>query len=391
MIVCWHFLGPQWRHRIPTSPAYSESPLPKYWSVSGKSSLEGVTDFKKLANLSVVALVFYGRPPTVSLLDCYLKRNLVENGGILDQVIWLARTKKEEDLEWLDALVDTSPSYTRHNLTFEDKDYRSAYDIIQNGTMYVKIDDDIVFFEDTTIPSLVSTRLQHPEYFIVSANIMNQPSLSWVHQHLGAIKPYLPEIEPPLGLPYIDSNSSNYNFTTSGNWRASELPVWDGPYTFNYTDYFLQHPNGPNPGHRWLPLETFNTDGTPIMDTAYDAFSQGLWQWQIAAQEHYSFFDNLEKNELYKYKVHMWDYNYARMGIQFVAMMGEDINLSKPIEEEDDEYYFSEVMPYTTRRHGIVDGRAMAAHYSFEPQREGIGSTDILDRYRAYARENICF
>jgi hypothetical protein len=40
---------------------------------------------------------------------------------------------------------------------------------------------------------------------------------------------------------------------------------------------------------------------------------------------------------------------------------------------------------------GIVDGRAVAAHYSFEPQRDGIGATDILDRYRAYATENICF
>jgi hypothetical protein len=217
--------------------------------------------------------------------------------------------------------------------------------------MYIKIDDDIVFFEDTAIPSLVSTKLNHPEFFIVSANIMNQPSLSWVHQHLGAVKPYLPELEPAPGSEsFIESNATNYNFTSSGNWRASELPTWDGPDGFNHTEFFLQHPNGPSRGHRWLPLDAFNTDDTPIMDTAYDAFSRGLWHWQIAAQEHYSFFENLERNELYRYKVHMWDYNYARMGIQFVAMMGEDINLSKPIEQEDDEYYFSEVMPYSTRR-----------------------------------------
>jgi hypothetical protein len=71
VIACWHFFGPQWGER--TSPSHHHARLPKYWSVSGKGNLEGVTDFKKPENLSVVALIFYGRPPTVSILDCYLK------------------------------------------------------------------------------------------------------------------------------------------------------------------------------------------------------------------------------------------------------------------------------------------------------------------------------
>jgi hypothetical protein len=217
--------------------------------------------------------------------------------------------------------------------------------------MYIKIDDDIVFFEDTTIPSLVSTRLNHPEYYIVSANVMNQPSLSWVHQHMGAVKAYLPELEPPPNRTLSKRlNSTAYNFTSTGDWRASKLPLWDGPVNFNHSEYFLKNPNGSYPNHRWLPVDQYNTDETPIMDTAYDAFSLGLWHWEIAAQEHYSFFEHLENNELFRYKVHTWDYNYARMGIQFVALMGDDINMGKPIDQDDDEYYFSELMPYYTRR-----------------------------------------
>lgn len=38
----------------------------------------------------------------------------------------------------------------------------------------------------------------------------------------------------------------------------------------------------------------------------------------------------------------------------------------------------------------VVDGRALVAHYSFKPQKDGIAATDVLDRYRAYAVENIC-
>jgi hypothetical protein len=71
LLGCWHFFGGQSGQGM--APLGAHAPLPKYWSVSGKGSLEGVTDFKKPENLSIVALVFYGRPPTVSILDCYLK------------------------------------------------------------------------------------------------------------------------------------------------------------------------------------------------------------------------------------------------------------------------------------------------------------------------------
>lgn len=71
IITTWHWIGAPSHVSTPQLPAFRKQP--KNWSVSGKGNLEGVTDFKKPANLSVVALVFYGRPATVSILDCYLK------------------------------------------------------------------------------------------------------------------------------------------------------------------------------------------------------------------------------------------------------------------------------------------------------------------------------
>jgi hypothetical protein len=70
-VGCWHFLGSFSGSKTSLSRPHVQ--LPKYWSVSGKGNLEGETEFIKPENLSVVALVFYGRPPTVSILDCYLK------------------------------------------------------------------------------------------------------------------------------------------------------------------------------------------------------------------------------------------------------------------------------------------------------------------------------
>jgi hypothetical protein len=272
-----------------------------------------------------------------------------------------------------------------------------------------------VFFEDTTIPTLVYTRWTHPEYYVVSANIVNQPSLSWVHHRMGVIKPYFPELLSSMhseedeksdedqssteiserdqdSEPEAGAHSSSEAPFGQVDWRASHLPSWSGPEDFSATEWNPDH----SP-HRWLPLRTSDDpasyhaalERTPIMESSYSAWGAGLSHWQLAAQEHYSFFEHLENNELWRYKFHTWDYDYDRMGIQFIAMMGRDINIAKPL-EADDESYFTETMPARLRRHAVVEGRGLAAHYSFGPQREGMAKTDVLDRYRAFAEENIC-
>ena len=38
----------------------------------------------------------------------------------------------------------------------------------------------------------------------------------------------------------------------------------------------------------------------------------------------------------------------------------------------------------------ILDGKGIAVHFSFNAQKEGMEKTDLLDRYRAYAEENVC-
>lgn len=241
---------------------------------------------------------------------------------------------------------------------------------------------------------------------------MNQPSLSWVHHHLGVVKPYFPEYNtemkkaleedrifkekaakeeeekvkaelakveqqtatdakknPPRStakkptsthrpagtikgsqatLPSKSSSASPTPLYTTHptDWRASLLPPWKGPENFTVPADF-KTPASP---HRWLPLPQGSVlDTTPIMATEYGAFTPALWHWTIAAQEHYSFLEHLERNELWRYKFHKWDYYYKRLGIQFIAIMGRDINLAKPL-QQDDEAYFSETMPAKLKR-----------------------------------------
>jgi hypothetical protein len=118
--------------------------LPYDWTFSDKAPQGLDASWQKPAELRVVGLVFYGRRASVSILECYLKRNLVTNGGMLDEVIFLARTQDQDDLDWLDETVASEPLYTRQNVSTYDGEYASAYDLCEDDVMYIKIDDDIV-------------------------------------------------------------------------------------------------------------------------------------------------------------------------------------------------------------------------------------------------------
>ncbi|KAI4289861.1 MAG: hypothetical protein L6R35_000863 [Caloplaca aegaea] len=91
----------------------------------------------------VVGLVFYGRRDRVEVLDCYLKQNLLSNGGLLSEIIFLARTDDVDDLAYLDELVESTPGYTRRDVGGKAT-YGQAWEVVQRGVMYVKVDDDVV-------------------------------------------------------------------------------------------------------------------------------------------------------------------------------------------------------------------------------------------------------
>ncbi|KAI9719704.1 MAG: hypothetical protein M1828_006137 [Chrysothrix sp. TS-e1954] len=331
------------------------------------------------AYTKVVGLIFFGRRSRVSILDCYLKRNLVENGGVLDEVRFIARTDNAEDLEYLDELVRTSKSYTRVNITnshgkTNKVNYGQVWDLAKKGELYIKLDDDVVFIGNETIPSLIKSKIEHPEHLAISANVINNPALASTHYHLGAIRPYLPDLSP---LPAENEKSPS--------WRASELPPWTGPPDFR----LAKHSSTSGPRHRWLPLpSTFGLDGTPIVMTDWRFGGAALNSWSVAAQEHYSFLENLEKGELSRYDLHSWDGHYKRISINMIAVLGDDIVSYRPV-PKDDEQWLTVDLSAKTGRHVVIDGKALAVHYAFGPQK-GLDTTDLLERYRSYAQEEIC-
>jgi hypothetical protein len=113
------------------------------------------------AGTKVIGLVFFGRRELVHVLDCYLKvwpfpsvahtghnvekRNLKENGGLLDEVIWSINTKKADDLAYLEDLLASNPSYRKYVATKTYEWYLGAWEAVDDpSAIYLKIDDDVV-------------------------------------------------------------------------------------------------------------------------------------------------------------------------------------------------------------------------------------------------------
>lgn len=107
------------------------------------SAIPEIDRFKKPVEFKIIGLIFFGRPPNIAILDCYLKRNLVTNGGFLDEVHFVVNTDKEKDIKYLDTLVKTSELYTK--VILPELGYKSVWEhSVEPEHMYIKIDDDMV-------------------------------------------------------------------------------------------------------------------------------------------------------------------------------------------------------------------------------------------------------
>ncbi|KAI1451880.1 hypothetical protein F4805DRAFT_463351 [Annulohypoxylon moriforme] len=397
--------------------------------------------WQKPRGLKVVAVVFYGRKRNVDILDCYLQQNLVSNGGYLDDVWFMVHTQKAEDIAWLNEFVKKDPLYKFKALGScgEEETYGCIWEnTVENSTLYIKIDDDILYIHHDTIPQLVHTRLAQPHPYAISAQLVNSPVTGLQQYHYGAIHPFLPDPSPQPSR------------KASTTWRPSKFGLY--PADASLPDKPLDV-KPPYRGHPWLLLtnSTHSTAAlthTPIGHWSANpgndpiAFGPGWKSWAAAAQQQYSLLYNLELNQMHvyhfgrplnylprdvnddgshsyyssdgHYHVHqhhhyarvssngnsdggytgpggeqLYDTQYERYNLNFVAIWGRDVRLALPI-VSDDEQDMTVTVPLRLNRPFVIDTRAVVGHLSFYTQRAGIADTDLMDRWRAFSNENVC-
>ncbi|EFW17380.1 hypothetical protein D8B26_000109 [Coccidioides posadasii str. Silveira] len=350
----------------------------------------------KPENLTISGMVFFGRRSRVRSLHCYLERNLVDNGGWLDEVRFFANTKNKDDLAFLDQILKRSPRYKK---IFIEKpvwwpDHTKLWRQVERGTMYIKLDDDIMWLADDAIPNMVTTKLQNPDFLAVSANVINGPPLSFLHYHHDALHPYFPELLPsnkkddqpdPRQTPKNDTEKRSLP-----GWRPSEHPFWEGPNDFEWP---LEN-EPPSDGHRWLRVQDDKAlNRTPVAKLTYDFWGPTYESWAIAAQQHYSLLENIEKNTLDRYKFSpAWNMRGERIRINALAILGDDV-LDTDVyhwpDNRGDEDMIALDLPKQLNRHILIEGKALAAHFNFMHQ-GALTKTDLLDRYYSYALDKVC-
>ncbi|EED13626.1 conserved hypothetical protein [Talaromyces stipitatus ATCC 10500] len=386
--------------------AHLPTPTPELSSVTIHQSDEGTshvdhsaTPLVKPDGVRIVGVVFYGRRDRSSLLECYLRKNLASFGGWLDEVIWAANTEDADDLSYGEHIAGTADEYTFLPIKNENKDdgYLNIYThaFTEPDTIYVKMDDDIVFIDQSAIPRVVMTLINNPRALLVSSNVVNNPALGWVHYHMGAVHPYVPEVRP---------DSDNLATKENGVWRASDLPSWSGaewemPELDHFFSLFGVNDRANVPVHRWIPTRDLSLlYKTPVAKSEYNAFGNNLLFWPLAAQAHYSLLQNIEEKRLGRYfmvhgsdeeAVSTWDMRGSRISINFMVIKGKDIIDNLPNLKGDDENQLTVELPASLNRAVLVETTSVVAHFSFGPQKN-LAKTDILARYHNYANQNIC-
>jgi hypothetical protein len=107
--------------------------------------------------------------------------------------------------------VATQPNYSKHlpEGAYDSKWWFANWETVkERDATYVKIDDDMVFIEDDTVAHIVKRLVDNTRYFAVSANVVNNPALSWVHNRLGVYEPYW-----PVGTPITPNQIRGDNHT----------------------------------------------------------------------------------------------------------------------------------------------------------------------------------
>ncbi|KAI1130160.1 hypothetical protein F5Y10DRAFT_132646 [Nemania abortiva] len=381
--------------------------------------------WQKPEGVKIIGMVFFGRKRYVDILDCYLQQNLASNGGYLDEVWFMIHTEEKEDIKWLNRLVNTTEDYKiigQANCKTNGPKYgclwRSA---TEDKTIYIKLDDDIVYIHQDAIPQLVHTRLAVPHAFGVSAHLVNSPITGMEQFHHNVIYPFVPDPNRKPG------------HNASETWRLSELDRYPSNKQKTLTkeaDNKIMFPKVPYRGHPFVLLSEDNFDLLHTSMGRYDqapggdfiAFSPVWKSWAMAAQQQYSLLYNLEKNQISRYFFgrpaaylanakgpdpdtiiaaperegqpvlggeQVFDTQFRRYNLNFVAVWGSDIKNHLPI-ADDDEDAITKSIPKKTGRPFIIDTRAVVGHFSFFTQATEIRQTDLLDRWRAFANEAVC-
>ena len=127
-------------------------------------------------------MIFAGRQQTMELLMPQLKSDYI------DEILIAKNTKNINDLKYINTLKDKYDKITYIELpenkigNFIGWQYLYNY-LMDEDTVYIKLDDDIIYLSENFFENILKYRFEHPEYICVFPMVVNNSYTATLHKN----------------------------------------------------------------------------------------------------------------------------------------------------------------------------------------------------------------
>ena len=146
-------------------------------------------------NYKIVAVTPAGRQRYMELL-C---KQLLRERDVIDRWSIWCNTQNEADKAYIYSLAEKYPNFIEvKEVTDQDRWKRDPAlvgstnniryffkDCVENDTIYIRFDDDIVYLEPNGLRKFIDYRIDNPNYFIVYPLLINKCGTSYILPQLG--------------------------------------------------------------------------------------------------------------------------------------------------------------------------------------------------------------
>jgi hypothetical protein len=288
-------------------------------------------------NHKIVILVPSGRERYLRILSRYLNKLT----HIVDTCYLLWNAKNSSDQEYIKELEQSYPSFYKiiesgcgnsleeNNAWGQATNVRNFYKYFDEpGTLYIKIDDDIVFIETNNFEKYLDFKIDHPEYFIVFPLIVNSPATCFFLQKSGII----PMTNPPIGTYHLGMEYPD--FYRGGVHTLDPIAHGFPPFAAALHDQFIND-----------------------YDTQWGKWRIGKWVLK----------------------------NYENVNINFCMWSGDDMRRFDKMFADNDENDFTYCKPQIIQKFCAVTSDMIVSHYAFWSQAQFLDQCGYVNRFEILA------
>jgi hypothetical protein len=287
-------------------------------------------------NKNVILWVPAGRQRYMELLIPHLIKNI----EYVDEIHLWRNTRNDSDARYLESLANVHPKikireHGRQEYKGKVEYLRFVYpEYKESNTVYIKVDDDVVYIEPNKLKSFIEFRINNPQYFLVYPMTVNNPFCMWKASRLGII-PNLP--------------------STYDSWESTIKTV------------------KPKIQRRSEPRLTHYMDEKQVLCPDFWGNNDNALMFHRQLIEH-------GPN---KFHMPNWELtNNETVSINFISWLGESFQeFNGQVDSFEDETWLATFYPIYSNKINCVYGDFVVSHFSYYPQMKFLDSTDLLMSY----------